>query len=292
MTAGAHHGGARSPLAWTPRPPAARHRQCTNGGSGNEHPKQGERRRRASVEGEDDACVVSASDQYEHRTAGAEPETSWRRAVWNAAQLCCRSDDGYYHDYHLQADVCRAYHILRHHGVPDDNVVVMMYDDIAYNPRNPTLGIAVNYFDDPSVTASNFLNVLQRRRELIECGSGKVGGSGPKDHIFVYLNGPGARGLVSFSYDALHAEDLTDTIKKMHDERKYARMVFYLYASFSGSMFDGLLPDNISMFATTAADSHEEACPSEWDDVRGVFAATTEPPETEFFRRRTRQEQF
>ncbi|KAG0428595.1 hypothetical protein HPB47_024429 [Ixodes persulcatus] len=148
-----------------------------------------------------------------------------------------------YHDYHLQADVCRAYHILRHHGVPDDNVVVMI----------------------------NFLNVLQRRRELIECGSGKVGGSGPKDHIFVYLNGPGARGLVSFSYDALHAEDLTDTIKKMHDERKYARMVFYLYASFSGSMFDGLLPDNISMFATTAADSHEEACPSEWDDVRGVF---------------------
>lgn len=78
----------------------------------------------------------SASDRY--RVAN-DDVTKWG-VIASAGQD--------YHDYHLQADVCRAYHILRHHGVPDDNVVVMMYDDIAYNPRNPTLGIVVNYFDD------------------------------------------------------------------------------------------------------------------------------------------------
>ena len=34
---------------------------------------------------------------------------------------------------HTQADVCHAYQILHQHGVPDENVVVMMYNDIAHN---------------------------------------------------------------------------------------------------------------------------------------------------------------
>ncbi|EEC03863.1 asparaginyl peptidase, putative [Ixodes scapularis] len=151
-----------------------------------------------------------------------------------------------------------------------------MYDDIAYNPRNPTPGIVVNYLNGrdhyagtikdyigASVTASNFLGVLQGRRELIEGGSGKVCGSGPKDHTFVYLDSLETRRLVSFSDDALHAKDLTEAIKKLLEERKYAKMVFYLYASFSGSMFDGRLLYNISVFSTTAADPYEEACTSE-----------------------------
>ena len=33
----------------------------------------------------------------------------------------------------LKADVCHAYQVLRRHGVPADNIIVMMYDDIANN---------------------------------------------------------------------------------------------------------------------------------------------------------------
>ena len=36
---------------------------------------------------------------------------------------------------HLQASVCRAYQIFKSHGVPDENIVVMMFDDIAYNSQ-------------------------------------------------------------------------------------------------------------------------------------------------------------
>ena len=31
--------------------------------------------------------------------------------------------------------------VVSAHGVPDDHIIVMMYDDIARNPRNPTPGI-------------------------------------------------------------------------------------------------------------------------------------------------------
>lgn len=33
----------------------------------------------------------------------------------------------------LKADICHAYQIVHKNGIPDDNIVVMMYDDIANN---------------------------------------------------------------------------------------------------------------------------------------------------------------
>lgn len=34
-------------------------------------------------------------------------------------------------NYRHQADVCHAYQVLHNHGIPDSNIVVMMFDDIA-----------------------------------------------------------------------------------------------------------------------------------------------------------------
>ena len=42
--------------------------------------------------------------------------------------------------YRHQADICHAYQIVHAHGVPDENIIVMMYDDIAYNKDNPKKG--------------------------------------------------------------------------------------------------------------------------------------------------------
>jgi legumain len=80
----------------------------------------------------------------------------------NYAVLVAGSN-GYY-NYRHQADVCHAYQILHKNGIPDSNIVVMMYDDIAQNTqyveyidklehfiyfyfifRNPTKGVIVNH---------------------------------------------------------------------------------------------------------------------------------------------------
>uniref|UniRef100_A0A7N5JE25 Legumain n=1 Tax=Ailuropoda melanoleuca TaxID=9646 RepID=A0A7N5JE25_AILME len=47
-------------------------------------------------------------------------------------------------NYRHQADACHAYQIVHRNGVPDEQIVVMMYDDIAYNDENPTKGIIIN----------------------------------------------------------------------------------------------------------------------------------------------------
>ncbi|VDO63868.1 unnamed protein product [Heligmosomoides polygyrus] len=38
-------------------------------------------------------------------------------------------------NYRHQADVAHAYHVLVQHGVPADNIVTMMYDDVAFDPK-------------------------------------------------------------------------------------------------------------------------------------------------------------
>ncbi len=46
--------------------------------------------------------------------------------------LLVAGSNGWY-NYRHQADVCHAYQILHNHDIPDSNIVVMMFDDIADN---------------------------------------------------------------------------------------------------------------------------------------------------------------
>lgn len=66
-------------------------------------------------------------------------------------------------DYSIQADVCHAYQILKKGGLKDENIVVFMYDDIAYNELNPKKGVIINspqghdvYAGVPKVQLLNF----------------------------------------------------------------------------------------------------------------------------------------
>ena len=60
--------------------------------------------------------------------------------LWAVLVAGSRGWDNYRH----QADVCHAYQVLHGHGVPEDNIIVMMYDDIAYHQSNPYQGEIFN----------------------------------------------------------------------------------------------------------------------------------------------------
>ncbi|KAH9371523.1 hypothetical protein HPB48_022687 [Haemaphysalis longicornis] len=187
-----------------------------------------------------------------------------------------------YDNYRHQADVCHAYQVLRKHGIPEERIVVMMYDDIANNSENPTKGEIVNRpngtdvykgvpkdYTGDAVTPHNFLSILQGRRP--ENGSGKIIESGPDDYVFVYFSDHGAPGMLIFPDSHLHARRLVDVITKMHIERKYGKMILFIEACFSGSMFETLLPNNISAYAMTAAHAHELSYACYYDKFRSTW---------------------
>jgi legumain len=174
-------------------------------------------------------------------------------------------------NYRHQADVCHAYQILHAHGVPDDHIVVMMFNDIAYNEENPNQGVIINHLEGPNVypgvphdytnetvTPENFIKILTGE-PMNGTGSGKTIQSGPNDYVFVYFSDHGAPGIVAFPEDMLSAKRWNDAILKMHRRRQYKQMVIYVEACESGSMFDSLLPNNISVYVTTASNPTESS---------------------------------
>ena len=56
-----------------------------------------------------------------------------------------------YGNYRHQSDVFHAYHILRNHGMPAEQIITFAYDDIANNRRNPFPGKVFNKPDGPDV---------------------------------------------------------------------------------------------------------------------------------------------
>uniref|UniRef100_A0A8C4EIW8 legumain n=1 Tax=Dicentrarchus labrax TaxID=13489 RepID=A0A8C4EIW8_DICLA len=190
--------------------------------------------------------------------------------------------NGWY-NYRHQADACHAYQIVHKNGIPDEQIVVMMYDDLAQNEDNPTPGIVINRpngtdvykgvpkdYTGDDVTPQNFLAVLKGDSSNVKGGSGKVLKSGPNDHVFVYFTDHGAPGILAFPNDELHVEDLQETIKYMHENKKYKKMVFYIEACESGSMMNKL-PADIDVYATTAANAHESSYACYYDEKRDTY---------------------
>jgi legumain len=191
----------------------------------------------------------------------------------------------YYYNYRHQADVCHAYQIMHAHGIPDENIIVMMYDDIANNEENPTKGIIINHpnggdvykgvlkdYTGATVTPQNFINVMTGNKQAMQgIGSGRVIESGPNDHVFVNFVDHGATGILGFPDGELTVKQLNDALTQMHTQNRYQKLVFYVEACESGSMFKDVLPNNINIYATTASDYDESSYACYYDATRQTY---------------------
>ncbi|XP_059178979.1 legumain-like [Physella acuta] len=200
--------------------------------------------------------------------------------------LLVAGSNGFY-NYRHQADICHAFHVLRNHGIPEENIIVMMYDDIAYSMSNPVKGEIINHPNGPNVykgvpihysreevTPEVFLKVLTGDAEGIKKllgREGKVITSGADDRIFVNFADHGAPGILAFPQTYLHAEDLHTAIKTMHANKRYKQMVMYIEACESGSMFYNLLESDINVFVTTAANPDESSYACYYDERRQTY---------------------
>ncbi|KAJ1399579.1 Peptidase C13, legumain [Sesbania bispinosa] len=186
--------------------------------------------------------------------------------------LLVAGSDGY-GNYRHQADVCHAYQILKKGGLKDKNIIVFMYDDIAFNEDNPRPGVIINNPNGPNVyegvpkdytgdevNPKNFFAVLSGNKSAITGGSGKVLDSGPDDTVFIFYSDHGAPGFVSMPNEGIiYGKDLVDELKKKHAAKSYKKMVIYMEACESGSMFEGLLPNDMNIYVTTASNAAEDS---------------------------------
>jgi legumain len=181
-----------------------------------------------------------------------------------------------YGNYRHQADACHAYQIAKTNGIPETNIILLAYDDIANNYGNPFPGKIFNKptaagvpgkdvydgckisYRGKDVTSENFLKVL----------SGDTSAPGPvlkstaEDHVFVYYADHGGVGILGVPSGAqggyIHASDINQAIETLQSKGGYKELLFYLEACESGSIFDGLLKAPNAK-AVTAANPRESS---------------------------------
>ncbi|CAL5360797.1 unnamed protein product [Camellia sinensis] len=129
-------------------------------------------------------------------------------------------------------------------------------------------GVPKDFIGD-DVTVNNFFAVILGNKTALTGGSGKVVDSGPNDHIFIYYmdhGGPGVLGMPTSPY--IYADNLIDVLKKKHASGTYKSLYFILKLVSLGSIFEGLLPEGLNIYATTASNAEESSwgtyCPGEY----------------------------
>jgi len=192
-----------------------------------------------------------------------------------------------YGNYRHQADACHAYHVTSKFGIPDERIIMMYYDDIAQSSSNPFKGKIFNKptasgtpgvdvyegckkdYTGSKVTPSNFVKVLTGDSSA----PGAVLKSTSEDNVFVNFVDHGGTGIIAFPTGSMSSSMLIKALKTMHSKNMYKKLVFYMEACESGSMFEGLLPTDMSIYVTTASNAKESSwgtyCPPD-DKVNGV----------------------
>src|SRR5436853_4393176 len=159
-------------------------------------------------------------------------------------------------NYRHQADTFHAYTELIQNNISVNDIILFAYNDIAYNPLNPTPGLILNRPNGPNVfpgnasitysgndvTPEKFLSTLKNL-------------SDPNLDLLIFFSDHGGPGLLCFPNEYLYADQLQAAILAM----EYKSLFFVVEACEAGSMFDGWFPVKTSALVLSATNPFESS---------------------------------
>lgn len=158
-------------------------------------------------------------------------------------------------------------------GLPEDHIIVMAYNDIAWDSENPFPGSLYNKQDGPDfyqgckfdyqgadVRKENFEAILKGDQQALILAEGsnstrKVLKSNSESKLFLFFADHGAPGHIIFPDTLVFADELNETFKYMHANKMYQEFVVFIEACESGSLFQNMDLASINIWALTATNS-------------------------------------
>ncbi|TTC29635.1 Otopetrin-3 [Bagarius yarrelli] len=130
-------------------------------------------------------------------------------------------------NYADQANVCHIYQLMHRNGIPDEQIVVMMYDDIANNPRMYQLKtfylycVEIQLLSDRHQEQEKSYKGIYYHEIIVTVVDGTME---VWQGFFIYLIDHGGFGIFKFPSSTLYACDLIETVTIMSAERKFAKV--------------------------------------------------------------------
>ena len=145
------------------------------------------------------------------------------------------STSRFWFNYRHLANVLSLYRTVKRLGIPDSQIILMLPDDMACNPRNAFPGTVYNNADRAldlygenievdyrgyEVTVENFIRLLTDRLGE-DVPRGKRLGSDAGSNVLVYMTGHGGNEFLKFQdSEEIGGWDLADAFEQMWEKRR------------------------------------------------------------------------
>ncbi|KIY69994.1 hypothetical protein CYLTODRAFT_348426 [Cylindrobasidium torrendii FP15055 ss-10] len=222
------------------------------------------------------ACLALASPEESAQEffAGSSNHTN------NWAVLISASK--YWFNYRHMSNTLALYRTVKRLGIPDSNIIMMLADDAACNPRNrdaanvyPSPGGVDLYGDNIEVdyrgyevTVENVIRLLTGRQDPSVPRSKRLL-TDDRSNIFVYMTGHGGNEFLKFQdSEEISAHDVGDAFAQMWEKKRYHEIFFMIDTCQASSMYSQLHSPNI--FATGSSQVGENSYSYHNDHTIGV----------------------
>ncbi|PHH71685.1 hypothetical protein CDD80_5061 [Ophiocordyceps camponoti-rufipedis] len=211
--------------------------------------------------------------------AGALVATAEHTSNW--AVLVCTSR--FWFNYRHLANVLSMYRTVKRLGIPDSQIILMLPDDMACNPRNAFPGTvysnsdrAVDLYGDNievdyrgyEVTVENFIRLLTDRVGA-EMPRSKRLLTDERSNILIYMTGHGGNEFLKFQdAEEIGAYDLADAFEQMWEKKRYHEILFMIDTCQANTMYSRLYSPNI--IATGSSELDQSSYSHHADNDVGV----------------------
>ncbi|XP_018399570.1 PREDICTED: putative GPI-anchor transamidase isoform X2 [Cyphomyrmex costatus] len=190
----------------------------------------------------------------------------------------------FWFNYRHVANVLSIYRSVKRLGIPDSQIILMIADDMACNPRNPRPATVFNnikqhinvYGDDVEVdyrgyevTVENFVRLLTGRLAQGTPRSKKLL-TDEGSNILIYLTGHGGNGFLKFQdSEEITSQELGDALEQMWQKRRYHEILFVVDTCQASSMYEKFYSPNILAVASSLVG--EDSLSHHVDPAIGVY---------------------
>ncbi|KAI9719745.1 MAG: glycosylphosphatidylinositol anchor biosynthesis [Candelaria pacifica] len=193
------------------------------------------------------------------------------------------STSRFWFNYRHLANVLSLYRTVKRLGIPDSQIILMLPDDMACNPRNAFPGTVYNNADRAldlygdnievdyrgyEVTVENFIRLLTDRVGE-EMPRSKRLLTDDRSNILVYMTGHGGNEFLKFQdAEEISAFDLADAFEQMWEKKRYHEMLFMIDTCQANTMYSKLYSPNI--IATGSSEIDQSSYSHHADNDVGV----------------------
>jgi phosphatidylinositol glycan class K len=176
----------------------------------------------------------------------------------------------YWFNYRHAMNALGIYRLLHQNGIPDSQIVLMVADEYAINPRNPFKnGMYANgikpedtwYSEDTEldyrgsdVTVQNFFNAV------LGVGPKSLQDTNEESNLLIFVTGHGGDQFFKFQdEEELTAQDIANMMEELAKRKKFGKALFIADTCQAFTLFDKITTPNVYALGTSLRDENAYA---------------------------------